>query len=234
MSVKKLLILTAAGVASVGMTAAIAGGPHMPPAPVADSYFYIEGNFGYADQDFADTNVNTVSSTIPVESNGGSGGIAYGGDIGYMFNQYWGLEAGWTYLPRFTNLGEATNVNLGWKLYNTQGVWMVAKIVAPVTENVDVFFKAGVSYRYGKLIYTGGAFANDPIRRMEEWRPLLAVGGTYNIGQEWMASLQFMHFMGGTSYGWNNPAGAGTAGAASLVAPASNVLTLGVGYKFMV
>ena len=230
MSVKKLLILTAAGVASVGLTAAIAGGPTdmAPPAPVAASYFYVEGNVGYASQDFAGSPFMGGPGAVGVLGPGSQGGWAYGADIGYMFNQYVGAEVGWTYLPRFGSTSTGSAVPGSFILRSTNGTWIVLKLVAPLTENLDAFVKAGLGYRYGRIIWLAPAVVSSS--RMEELRPLFAAGGTYNIGQEWMASVQFMHFMGGTTY---NSMGAPVA-LNSVVAPASNVLTLDVGYKFTV
>jgi len=230
MSVKKLLILTAAGIASVGMTAAIAGGPTVmaPPAPVEDSYFYVEGNIGYASQDFTDATF--IGAGPGFFGPGSEGGWAYGADLGYMFNQYIGLEAGWTYLPRFANTSGNLG-NVGYDLRSTNGTWFVVKLVAPLTERLDGFFKAGIGYRYGRIIWRAPAAANSsvPSSQMCELRPLFAVGGAYHFGQSWMMNIQFMHFMGGTTYN-----SGGAPAVQSVVAPASNVLTLGVGYKFTV
>jgi len=237
MSVKKLLTLTtAAGVALVGMTA-IAGGPdQMAPPAAEDNYFYVEGNAGYASQDFAGTTTMVMAGAGTL-GNGSQGGAVFGGDIGYMFTQHLGVEAGWTYLPRFHDLSNVGMMGVAgnYSVRSTSGSWLVLKLLAPVTENVDAFFKAGLGYRRARILWGAimpAAIAGTSVR-MEELRPLFAVGGSYNFGQEWMASLQFMHFMGGTTY---NTAGVGITPAAinSVVAPSSNVVTLGVGYKFTV
>lgn len=240
MSVKKLLILTAAGVAaSAGMTAAMAGGPDMmaAPAPV-DSYFYVEGSVGYAFQDFSNQASNvfatgavppptTAPSTGP-NSDGATGGLAYGADFGYMFNQYIGVELGWTFLPRFTATAPPGFLLMGFptglQFRNAGAAWGVAKLVAPLTENFDAFFKAGVSYRYGTLIFGDVGHVG-----MREWRPVFGAGATYNFAQDWMASVSWMHFMGGTTY---SPASATQY--VSVVAPASDVVMFSLGYKFMV
>lgn len=234
MSVKKLLILAAAGVASVGMTAAIAGGPTDMAPPASDQYFYVEGNVGYAQQDFAGTVAMAgagAAGGAGVLGDGSEGGFVFGADIGYMFNQHFGAELGWTYLPRFVNTGAlAAGVPTNYDLRSMSGTWLVLKMLTPITENVDAFFKAGLGYRYGRIVWNNPGVTGSS--QIEELRPLLAVGASYNFGPEWMTTLQFMHFVGGTTY--VSPQGTAVAAVASVIAPASNVVTLGVGYKFTV
>ena len=236
MSVKKLLILTAAGVASVGATAAMAGGPDMmaAPAPV-ESYFYVEGNIGYAFQDYTNQARNAFAisgaasgPTAGPQSDGASGGLAYGGDVGYMFNQHIGLELGWTYLPQFVSTFPSGGGNVGavtgLDLRNTGAAWGVVKIAASITQSVDLFLKAGVSYKYGKLVFRNIGTVN-----MDELRPTFGAGGTYNFAQDWTAGISWMHFMGDTSY---SPASATTY--VSVVTPTSDVVMFSLGYKFTV
>lgn len=251
MSVMKKLLLTAAGVASLGTTAAMAGGPDMmaAPAPV-ESYFYVEANVGYAFQNYVNTSSNLIAPTLGANvfpaggphGDGVSGGLVYGLDFGYMFNQYIGLELGWTYLPRFVN----TVVSLGppafavaqsfsgVSLRNTGAAWAALKLVAPLTENFDAFFKAGVSYKYGSLVFMGAeqyppTGSTPGVDKMRELRPVFAAGFGYNFAQDWMASVSWMHIMGGTTYGVSGPAIT-----ANIVTPASDLLMFSLGYKFTV
>ena len=244
MSVKKLLILTAAGVASVGATAAtMAGGPDKmaAPAPV-ESYFYVEGSIGYAFQDYTNQTGNAFSPVgVPVsrptggpQGDGASGGLVYGGDFGYMFNQYIGLELGWTYLPQFVETfppgGGRPGFPTGLELHNTGAAWGVFKLVAPLTQSFDAFFKAGVSYKYGTFIFQGIPVATGgPKVLIQEWRPVFGAGVTYNFAEEWTAAVSWMHFMGGTSY---SPAS--STQYVSVVTPASDVVMFSLGYKFTV
>lgn len=236
MSVKKLLISTALGVATLGATAANAGGPDMmaAPAPV-ESYFYVEGSVGYAFQDYTNEYINDSQfpgGAATLHGDGASGGITYGADLGYMFNQYIGAELGWTHLPSFTGILPNTVTASTVSLSSSGAAWLVAKLVAPLTASFDAFFKAGVSYKYGNLIWQ--STLNTPftpsVTKMREWRPVLGAGLTYNFAEQWMASLSWMHFMGGTSY----QTAANNVRYIGLVTPASDVLSLSVGYKFTV
>ncbi|MCB1827241.1 MAG: outer membrane beta-barrel protein [Coxiellaceae bacterium] len=247
MSLKKLLIMTAAGAATLGTTAAMAGGPDVmaAPAPV-DSYFYVEANVGYAFQNYvnqASAAVGTVGVQIlplsGVQGDGASGGLVYGADFGYMFNQYIGLELGWTYLPRFANTfvsnvtAGATGL-MGVSLRNAGAAWGALKLVAPLTENFDAFFKAGVSYKYGSLVFAG-AEQTPPtgsvsgVDKMREWRPVMAAGVSYGFAEDWMASVSWTHFWGGSTYAISAPAVS-----TDVVTPASDVLMMSLGYKFSV
>lgn len=243
MSVKKLLILTAAGIASVGATAVMAGGPDMmaPPAPV-ESYFYVEGNIGYAFQNYSyqADNDSGLPLLFPVtgvqgpQGNGVTGGLVYGADFGYMFNQYIGLELGWTYLPRFNGVPVTSGAipTLGLSLRNAGAAWFVSKLVAPLTESFNAFFKAGVSYKYGSLVFNQfqpAAVPSLPSVHIEEWRPVFGAGVAYNFAEDWMASLSWMHIMGGRSYSPRS-----TSRYVSVVTPASDLLMLSIGYKFVI
>jgi len=68
---------------------------------------------------------------------------------------------------------------------------------------------------------------------MQEWRPVLGAGSSYHFARDWMASVSWMHFMGGTSY---SPAGAVLPGRpyVSTVAAASDVVMFNLGYQFTV
>lgn len=232
MSVKKFLILTAAGVASLGATAAMAGGPDVmaAPAPV-DSYFYLDGSVGYAFQDYT----NQFGTAATLFGTNTSGGVAWGADFGYMFNQYIGLELGWVDLPSadqhfVTVAGAQATVDFK----SVGAAWGVVKLVAPLTDSFDAFFKFGVSYRYGTLVWdvrpVGTAFVPGTTR-VREWRPVFGAGFTYNFAEDWMAGIQWMHFMGNTSY--TQAASAATL-VLSTIVPPSDVLSFNIGYKFTV
>lgn len=129
-------------------------------------YFYSEANVGVVDQDWRQQAANAVNAALPTsdgnvrgnQSGGASTGITYGADFGYMFNQYFGLEMGWAYLPRFVTtpftgfiLGNSVLGSI--QLRNTGATWAAFKWLMPLTENFDAFFKAGISYKYGSIVF---------------------------------------------------------------------------------
>jgi hypothetical protein len=248
MSVKKLLILTAAGVASVGATAAMAGGPDvmMPPAPqAAENHFYAEANFGYAMQQYSantsGTGIGSANTPAPINpigdysGDGVNGGGVYGADFGYMANEHLGAELGWTFLPRFSHSTPSSGV-VGAiakgpiSTHSVWGAWAVVKAVAPLAGGFSAFAKAGVGFRYMTIQWSNDSFQtgrNDAC--VEEWRPILAVGASYDVNEDMSVSLQWMRFIGGSSYSIG--IGSGDIGS-YVVAPSSDVVSLSFGYKF--
>lgn len=184
MSVKKLLVLTAAGIATVGMTAAMAGGPDKAAAPAQPEfqpYVYVEGNVGYAYNDWTDMGINTALTNY---GSGDKGGFTFGGDLGYMFTRHLGLELGAFYLPRVRNAAGTSRIN-SWFAY------AAGKLMVPLFDNFDVFAKAGVAYRQLRF---SGAIAATP--NNQYWRPVAAVGAQYVLDNAWIFDVQYMYLPG--------------------------------------
>ena len=176
MSVKKLLLLIAAGATSIAMTSALAGGPDVapPPAPMAsDTGVYLTGNVGYA-------RVNWRGVFGPKFSRRGKGGFAYGFDLGYQWNQYLAAELGWFYLPK-------VRVSAGGQI-KSWFAYLAAKLMAPVGDNFNVFLKGGVAYRRIRL----------PSGRANVWRPLFGGGFMYTFNQSWMFNVQYLYVGAGS------------------------------------
>lgn len=205
MSVKKLLILTAAGIASLGVTAAFAGGPDVA---VADNGVYVDVNLGYA---WADWSYVVPGTAAIVWGDNNTGGFTIGGDIGYQWNQYLAAEFGYWYLPTVS----FTDTTVGNNLYN-YALYLAMKFMAPITDNFDIFFKGGVAYRYAS---TSGFTAAHPLAVTQtEIVPTFAVGLQYNYTPNWRFNVMYT-YIGSANYG--------LAGS-----PNVNSLTVGVGYLF--
>ncbi len=237
MSVKKFLVLTAAGIASLGATAVIAGGPDMmaPPAPVDYSGYYIEGDVGYGysnwgafeggilNTSFAAPNPGTVTSNNT---------FVWGGDFGYQFNRYLSVEAGWYKLgtaagDTYVELSEDTDAEAeagvqisSWMLY------FAGKIAVPIWSSLDVFGKAGVVWRH--LTYTGNALSNANFTTVipehnHYWAPFFAFGFQWWFNPNWSVNVQYLHVPANTERR-----------EISAQAPKANLIVGGVGYKFAV
>lgn len=206
MSVKKLLVL-AAGVAVMGATAAMAGGPDhmaMPAQPAFQNSIYLEGHLGYAWSNWGQVSTTTTEN--------GTGGFTGGADLGYNYTQNLAFEAGWFYLPRVSGTALVRQVG---RTATSQGlVYLAAKLSAPIMDSFDLFAKAGVGYRY--LTNTGVSNGN-------YWLPVFAGGAQYNYGQ-WIFGAQYTFVTGNfvTSSGGSNDA------------QQAQLLTGFVGYKFNV
>lgn len=229
MSVKKLLVLSAAGLAALGVTVAFAGGPEempMPPAaPVFQQLVYIEGNLGYAIVDWRHFST-TPFFTLTHNS---EGGFVYGGDIGYQFMRNFAIEGGIYRLPEAegTNIGIIDNV-----VYGTFGapldihswfIYLAGKITVPLYENFDLFGKVGVAYR--QLSFNSPTipplFLGSPPTQ-GYWDPVFAGGLNYMFTPNWTANLQYMRVPAFLRNGDTRQA------------PSANLFTGGVGFQFSV
>lgn len=233
MSVKKILLLGAAGVAAVSMTAAMAGGfTHEPVAPVSDSGYYVEGHLGYARQNYLDNNkwlLYTGGTHAHANSNA-AGGFSGGVDAGYKINRNFAVELGWFYLPTVdvsTTAGARANLS-SWALY------LAGKYMMPINwfNNTDAFFKLGVAYRSATLAsgVLGSAVYNVSTGTSTFVRPMFATGLDYSFSDSWSGVIQYAYFMGANnSFPYSSPVNSGALGTV-----AANVFTLGLGYKFTV
>src|SRR3990167_9993743 len=151
MSVKKILLLGAAGIAAVGMTAAMAGGFTHEPASVDDSGYYVEGHAGYASQNYYD-NSRWFAAGAGFRTNRNNhafGGFSGGADAGYKINRDFAVELGWFHLPDVNTMttGLAQSYLTSWVLY-LAGKYMMP---LPWMNNTDAFFKLGAAYRSATL-----------------------------------------------------------------------------------
>lgn len=236
MSVKKILLLGAAGVAAVSMSAAMAGGfTHEPAAPMADSGYYVEGHLGYARQNYFDNeNWRSGGTGYNTASNNNSnvrGGFAAGLDAGYKINRHFGVELGWFHLPDVdvsrTGVAPATYLK-SWVLY-LAGKYMMP---LPWMNSTDVFFKLGAAYRKATLptaaqAATSGYGVSSGTSTFV--RPMFATGLDYSFSDTWSGIIQYAYFMGA-----RNSFPHSTANSGALGTVAANVFTLGLGYKFTV
>ncbi|OGT32706.1 MAG: hypothetical protein A3C44_00315 [Gammaproteobacteria bacterium RIFCSPHIGHO2_02_FULL_39_13] len=228
MSVKKILLLGAAGVAAVSMSAAMAGGYTHEPAAVDDSGYYIEGHLGYARQNYFD-NQNWAANTAvdTTVNNNNRGGFAAGVDAGYKINRHFGVELGWFHLPdvNVNGITQATAYLTNWVLY-LAGKYMMP---LPWMNNTDAFFKLGAAYRSATL--SSAAVITNAVssRKSTFVRPMFATGLDYSFSDTWSGIIQYAYFMGASN---SFPFSAVNTGALGTVA--ANVFTLGLGYKFTV
>src|SRR3990167_9862315 len=168
MSVKKLLVLSAAGLAGICASSAMAGGPDTMAAPMAPEYtqsVYLEGAFGYVQTDWANDSNNGVmgatASSLFNPNSHGKGYLTAAADLGYNFTKNIALEGGYIYLPSVsggmtgTTVGNgAIRITSGGMAIRSWAAYLAAKLSVAVVENIDLFGKVGVAYR--KLNYSFG------------------------------------------------------------------------------
>lgn len=210
MSVKKLLILAAASAATMGATAAFAGGvdstysaPMATTAPT--SYFYVQGNVGYATTGWKDA----VGAANGTSWKKGNGGFTWGVDAGYMWTQNLGLEVGYYMFPKasYTNTTSQAISNDQWAVYGA------AKFAVPVYPNLDVYAKAGIGYNRNEQNVAGTK------TNFHKWGFVGGAGVDYTFDNNVFLDVQYMYFQGQNKNGVMQVAGI-------------NTYTAGVGYKF--
>jgi len=224
MSVKKLLILAAAGIASVGATAALAGGPDqvaMPAAPVFQPYVYIQGDVGYVHTNWEDYAFGPFHGSV----NNGKGGITAGGALGYQATRFVGMEVGAMYLKNV----DGENKDCYGLCLSQWLLYFAGKLTVPVADNFGLFGKVGIGYRglnwSGKATsYNSSSYHNQYCwDNAGYWTVIFATGLVYHVNDNWDVKLQWMHVPGNTgSHDFANRA------------PAANLYTFGIDYKFAV
>ena len=115
MSIKKLLLLSAAGALAVVSSGAFAGGPDMGP-PVEHSMFspaiYLELNGGYDWYNWQDFANQVTTAFFPGPSSvswlNKNGGWVGGADVGFDITKFLGVEVGAYYLPELKYLRNVT------------------------------------------------------------------------------------------------------------------------------
>lgn len=231
MSVKKLIVLTAAGVASVGLTSAFAGGPDMyaPPA-MSDTGVYLEANGGYAIRNWNNLRSNDVFHDNQANSlSNVQGGFTGIGDLGYQFNSFWAVEAGYIYLPKVKGTDIATSNVVSDTSY---GLYAGFKLSVPVYSDTYLYGKLAAAYQHNKLdnaVATAGGINPTPSGNgsltQNYWDPMFAAGIQYYFTprHDWSINGQYTYLMG---YDGSSSTGFGV--------PDSNLFTVGVGYKFAV
>jgi opacity protein-like surface antigen len=190
MSVKKLLLLAAAGSAVVGATAFAGGVDSTYSAPMAatapTSYFYVQGNVGYASTGFAD-------SYGPFAGNWtkGNGGFTWGVDAGYMWTQNLGLEVGYYMFPKASGTMTAASGIPGAATSNDQwALYGAAKFAVPVYPNMDIYGKAGVGYNRNNWTVGNASSSN------HKWGFVGGAGVDYTFDNNVFLDVQYMYFQG--------------------------------------
>ena len=211
MSVKKLLVLAAAGVVSA---TAFAGGSNQfamaqSKAPVADSSMfnpaaYVDVNAGMDWSGFSDQ-----TSGSKFKSMSGNP-LSFGGDVGYVFMKNLGVELGGSYLMNIQQTAPTAFTLSQWDIYGA------LKTIANLMPNLDLFAKFGMDYLSVKNNAAGmGTTGN--------FAPTFGAGLDWSFTQNWRASLQWRRLSSITD-------SSKTAKVSTV--PAQDLFTVGVGYVF--
>lgn len=169
--------------ALVASTAGFAGGPSTAvSAPVDNSAgFYVNGNLGFGRYGLSSSDVNAYNA---VGFNVDRNSIAWSANVGYQFNPYIAVEAGYMQLPyaRFTVPGVSGHADL-----DTSAFTVDAKGIYPINEQFDVFAKAGLAVETQSLSGSTGPVVASHNHQV---LPLFGLGVDYNINQNWAVGVQ--------------------------------------------
>ena len=224
MSIKNTIVLAAAGLAVAG-TSAFAGGG-MCPTPVNRTGVYVEGNIGAVWKNYGKYSglalVPGTSSQVTHNT-----ALALGGDVGYMWTNYLGLEFGgfWFQNSKASDAAVAAGALANSEIKNW-AAYLAAKMLVPmgmVNDNLYAFAKAGLGYQHseGTLSFTGVFGTNS---KEHSWVPAFAVGMDYFMNSNLMLNLQYMYF-GDALHRALPPA-------TQSQTTHKSILTVGVGYRF--
>ncbi len=213
MIIKKSVLTVAVASAALAMSAAATA--------AGDSFFNGEGagfvvgaQGGYADTHWDDFSGNPGERSLVKDT-----GFTARGFLGFDFNKYLGLEAGYTYLPKVTVTGDDSSE------IKNYAVDLLAKLSVPVTNVFSVYAKAGGSYLDSKLEIEG-----TDSRTNSHIGPAFGVGAAYEVVPNLAIDLSWMRFSGQTSQS-NTPDTDHFYGDRQ---PSPDVVLLGVSYKFPV
>ncbi|PHQ78523.1 MAG: hypothetical protein COB66_08735 [Coxiella sp. (in: Bacteria)] len=244
MSIKKLLVLSAAGLAAAASTVAFAGGPDDmgPPVDHFTPSIYVEANAGYS---FADwkrliENTDTIWANSPTTMKSGEeGGFAGGLDVGFNIYKHLAVELGGYWLPyvKGTSNGSAppTSPSAGSSKGNQNNfmAYLAAKFsfAVPYVDGLDVFTKVGAMWRG---MGNGGMPVSSYGGLHDYWNVIYGAGFGYDIMHSgFTANLQWMH-MPGYLGGSGQVAAASSKNSKEIASrqPVADMVTLGIGYKF--
>ena len=205
---KKTLIAFA--VAAAALTSVAVAGGYAPAPKASQTGVYIEGMVGGA--------YHVDGKLLKDTYNHSSWGWALGADIGYQFDQYMSAELGGFWTQKVS----AKSKDKDNYLQNWLG-YLAGKVSVPVMDNFDLFGKFGVGLNHLRFGKDNQAVANKSSHNY--FGPVFAVGGAYTFGanQNMAVSLQYMRF-GQSWTTWND--------LDNLSAPATDLVTVGLSYKF--
>ena len=169
--------------ALVASTAGFAGGPSSAVSTPVDNSagFYVNGNLGFGRYGLTSSDVNAFNAAgFNVDRNS----IAWSANVGYQFNPYIAVEAGYMQLPyaRFTVPGATGHADI-----DTSAFTVDAKGIYPINEQFDVFAKAGLAVETQSLSGSVGPVVTSNSHQV---LPLFGLGVDYNINQNWAVGVQ--------------------------------------------
>ena len=168
----------AVAIAGLMATAAVQAAPQ-------DNTWYAGGKFGFAHFYNIDHGVDGLDLRHEDKKDIGGGGF-----VGYQFNSWLGLEAGYDYLGKYTY--DVDMLSIPFHVQNhARGAQLGLKLGLPVTDSVDVYTRLGAMAHWisGEATVTG---VDDKLTdHASGTSPLAALGLEYAITRDWATRLEY-------------------------------------------
>lgn len=217
-----------------------------PPEQPIYSGFVIGIQGGYAETHW--DNVLDFLKVIPntTDSDSGFAGRAY---LGYDFNQYFGLETGYVYLPNATfNINSANFLPLSDGSLRTSGkitnyaIDLLAKLSVPLVDGFGLYAKAGGAYFHSKFSDGALILGDNNVGGFQTSAnhigPAFGVGAYYEIIPCLNMDLSWMHYSGDNQLYSGNGSPLIVNGVTGIFnknyQPNPDLVLLGLSYKFPV
>ncbi len=238
MSVKKIVLMTAASVAVLTAGVSFAGGSYAAPV-ASNSGVYVDVTAGAFLRDIKDNSSLSQDGTTLATYDNGQSGFTVGGNLGYQFNKTWSVEVGYDWLQNAKVTASGAAIFTGGSALASGDIvtvktWMMdaaLKASVPVMDCVSAFAKLGAAYTHNEvdLNDAGTHYKKDN----NYWNPMFGAGLDYNVNQTWTVGVEYTYVPGGDTWAkvHASPILPGTR-AGSHVLPGIHALKLKVGYTF--
>jgi OmpA-OmpF porin, OOP family len=153
--------------------------------------FYVGGQLGYVHTNFKDTdNSNGISS-----SNVDNNGIGWGGLVGYQFNSYFALEAGYLGADGM-KISDPNGLPIDENL-DMRAVDLLVKGILPINDRVNIYGKVGAASVRATTSYDIRWMTIDTpalvTSQTTETKPVIGVGVSWDITPHLPLDISWLH-----------------------------------------
>lgn len=183
---------------------------------------FISGNLGYGSIGVKKSDFNDpITGTAPTKFN--NTGLAWAANLGYQFNQYVAVEAGYLDFGGDKATGTISGNPVTQK--DTFGGFNIAvKGILPINRQFDLFGKAGLIDMHWHETDSSSTSLLNGAGSTNKLVPLLGIGAAYNINSNVALTLQDVYSFKSKFHKDGNP----------VTMPSANAILTGVSYKFNV
>lgn len=221
---KKVVIgfVGAVALATAGMAAAATDGMAASSSNNDASGIFVSGNLGYGSIGVKKSNFNDpITNAAPTKFS--NTGLAWAANLGYQFNRYFAVEAGYLDFGGDKVTGTYNGNSLTQK--DTFGGFNATlKGILPINNQFNVFAKAGMIDMHWHESGSNSTNILNGVGSVSKLVPLLSIGAAYNVNSNVALTLQDAYSFKTKFHKDGNP----------VTMPAANAILAGVSYKFNV